>query len=196
MTTLFGRRVLLRPLVVSDFGAWRSVRRANAEWLIKWEPQRLANHPDPVEDRHAFSVRCSARQRERQLGTAYGFGIFVNGDLAGEMNISSVQRGPFQSAYIGYWIDRRHAGEGYTPEALVVAAKFVFEDIGLHRIQASVIPRNTASRRVMDKLGVREEGTAKRYLEINGVWEDHVRYAITIEEWHARQEDLEATWIR
>lgn len=196
MTTLFGRRVLLRPLVVSDFEAWRSVRRANSEWLIKWEPQRLPNLPDPVEDRHAFSVRCSARQRERQLGTAYGFGIFVNGDLAGEMNISSVQRGPFQSAYIGYWIDRRHAGEGYTPEALVVAAKFVFEDIGLHRIQASVIPRNTASRRVMDKLGVREEGTAKRYLEINGVWEDHVRYAMTIEEWHARQEDLEANWIR
>ncbi|MEE9417528.1 MAG: GNAT family protein [Acidimicrobiales bacterium] len=195
MTTLFGRRVLLRPLVVSDFESWQAVRRANAEWLIKWEPQRLANHPDPVEDRHAFSVRCSARQRERQLGTAYGFGIFVSGNFAGEMNISSIQRGPFQSAYVGYWIDRRLAGEGYTPEAFVVATKFVFEDIGLHRIQASVIPRNTASRRVMDKLGLREEGTAQRYLEINGVWEDHVRYAMTAEEWQACHEDLEATWL-
>ncbi len=195
MTTLFGRRVLLRPLVVSDFPAWREVRRRNEEWLTKWEPTRLPGSPDVVEDRDAFSVRCSARQRERQLGAGYGFGVFVDGEFAGEINLSSVQRGPFQSAYVGYWIDEAKAGEGYTPEALVVAARFAFEELRLHRIQIAIIPRNAASHRVVAKLAIRNEGTALRYLEINGQWEDHVRYAMTSEEWAERVEELCRDWI-
>ena len=143
-----------------------------------------------VEDRDAFAVRCSARQRERQLGTGYGFGIFVDGDFAGEINLTAVQRGPFQSAYVGYWIDEKHAGNGYMPEALVVLAQFAFDELHLHRIQISIIPRNSASRRVVEKLGIRDEGVAARYLEINGVWEDHIRYAITAEEWDDRRDAL------
>lgn len=195
MTTLFGRRVLLRPLTVGDFPAWQEVRRRNVDWLTKWEPARVPGQPDVVEDREAFAVRCSARQRERQLGTGYGFGIFVDGELAGEINLSSVQRGPFQSAYVGYWIDEKRAGNGYVPEALVVLLRFVFEELHLHRVQIAIIPRNAASRRVVEKLGIREEGTALRYLEINGVWEDHVRYAITAEEWAERREELLSAWV-
>jgi [ribosomal protein S5]-alanine N-acetyltransferase len=193
--TLFGRRVLLRPLTVSDFPAWREVRRRNADWLTRWEPARLPGQPDTVEEREAFGLRCSARQRERQLGTGFGFGIFVEGDLAGEINLSSVQRGPFQSCYVGYWIDERHAGHGYVPEALVVLVRFAFEELRLHRVQIAIIPRNTNSRRVVEKLAVRDEGTAQRYLEINGVWEDHVRYAITVEEWNERRDALLAEWV-
>jgi len=195
MSTLLGRRVLLRPLGVSDFSAWSEVRTRAADWLLAWEPRRLPGQPDVTTDRDAFSVRCSARERERQLGTAYGFGIFVEGRFAGEINISSIQRGPFQSAYVGYWVDEAVAGNGYTPEALVVLARFAFDDLRLHRIQVSIIPRNTASRRVVEKLKIRDEGTAERYLEINGVWEDHVRYAITAEEWQQRRDDLLTEWI-
>ena len=194
-TALFGRRVMLRPLVLSDFAAWREVRHRCGEWLTKWEPMRLPNQPDTTEDRDAFAVRCSARQRERQLGTGYGFGIFVDGSFCGEINLSSIQRGPFQNAYVGYWIDERHAGHGYVPEAVVTLARYVFEDLHLHRIQISIIPRNRASRRVVEKLQLRDEGVAVRYLEINGVWEDHVRYALTREEWVARRDELLATWI-
>jgi ribosomal-protein-alanine N-acetyltransferase len=195
MSTIFGRRILLRPLVASDFPAWREVRRRNVDWLTKWEAQRIQGQPDMVEDRDAFAVRCSARQRERQLGTAFGFGIFVDGDLAGEINLSSIQRGPFQNAYVGYWIDEKHAGNGYMPEAVVVLARFAFDDLHLHRIQVAIIPRNSASRRVVEKLDLREEGIAERYLEINGVWEDHVRYAITVEEWDDRRDELVKAWI-
>ena len=141
--------------------------------------------PDPVQNRDAFAVRCGARQRERQLGTGYGYGIFVDGHFAGEINLSIVQRGPFQSAYVGYWIDEAQAGQGYMPEALVLLCRAAFEDLHLHRVQISIIPRNTASRRVVEKLGIRDEGVAQRYLEINGVWEDHIRYAMTVEEWDA-----------
>ena len=211
---LHGRRVLLRALEVNDFGSWQEVRRRNQHWLTQWEPQRLSGAPDIVEDRVAFANRCSARQRERQRGSGpvafanrcsarqrSGNGvlvtasIFVDDTFAGEINLNSIQRGPFQSCYVGYWIDEALAGNGYMPEALVVVARFAFEELRLHRIQVAIVPRNTASRRVVEKLKLREEGTAVRYLEINGVWEDHIRYGFTVEEWHERADELVAEWI-
>src|SRR4051812_9953184 len=188
MTTIIGRRIVLRPLRGNDFVAWREVRQHNVDWLTKWEPQRVPGQPDTTRDRDAFLVRCSARERERQLGTGYGFGIFVEGEFAGEINVNAVQRGPFQNAYIGYWIDERRAGNSYVPEAVVAVARFVFEELQLHRVQISIIPRNAASRRVVEKLQLRDEGVAQRYLEINGVWEDHIRYALTSEEWAQRRD--------
>lgn len=190
MTTLFAKRVVLRPLVSDDFPQWREVRRANLDWLTKWEPKRLPASPDVIEDRSAFSMRCHSRERERQLGSGYGFGVFVGGNFAGEVNLNSVQRGPFQNAYVGYWIDQRQAGHGYTPEGVVAVIRYAFEELDLHRVQISIVPRNTASRRVVEKIGVRAEGVAERYLEINGTWEDHIRFAMTSEEWDERAADL------
>jgi len=172
MTTLFAKRVVLRPLVSDDFPQWREVRRTNLDWLTKWEPKRLPSAPDVVEDRSAFAMRCHSRERERQLGSGYGFGVFVGGNFAGEVNLNSVQRGPFQNAYVGYWIDQRHAGKGYTPEGVVAVMRYAFEELDLHRVQISIVPRNTASRRVVEKIGVRAEGVAERYLEINGTWDE------------------------
>lgn len=192
---LVGRRLALRPLSVADWEAWSEVRRRCRDWLVRWEPAPLPTQPDPADDRRVFAARCGARDRERQLGTGYGFGVFVAGRFAGEINLSSIQRGPFQNGYVGYWIDQALAGHGYVPEAVVVLLRFAFEDLSLHRIQISVIPRNGPSNRVAAKLGLRNEGIALRYLEINGVWEDHVRYAITAEEWAARRDTFAATWL-
>jgi ribosomal-protein-alanine N-acetyltransferase len=194
-STLKGRRVTLRPLRADDFDAWRGVRERSAGWLLKWEPRLPPGQPDPSRSAAAFAARCSARQREWQLGSGYGFGIFVGSGLVGEINLSGLQRGPFQNAYVGYWVAEEFAGQGYVPEALVVLARFAFEDLGLHRVQVAIIPRNRNSRRVVEKLGLREEGLAERYLEIDGVWEDHVRYALTSEEWGQRGEQLVKEWI-
>lgn len=194
-TQLRGRRVVLRPLVLSDFDAWREVRRRNRDWLLKWEPKPPPGQPDDTESRPAFNARCGAREREWQLGTGYGFGIFVDDALAGEINLSGVQRGPFQNAYVGYWIDEAQAGNGYVPESLVVVARFAFEELRLHRIQVAIIPRNRASRRVVEKLQLRDEGVAQRYLAINGAWEDHIRFAMTAEEWVDRATDLVDRWV-
>ena len=195
MSTLFGRRVLLCPLAPTDFGAWQEVRRRNVDWLTKWEAARIPGAPDPVEDKGAFDARCAARQRERMLGTGFGFGLFVEGAFAGEINLNTIQRGPFQNAYVGYWIDERCAGKSLMSEAVVVLARYAFDELHLHRIQIAIIPRNRNSRRVMEKLDIREEGVALRYLEINGVWEDHVRYAMTVEEWEERHEALLRDWV-
>jgi ribosomal-protein-alanine N-acetyltransferase len=195
-TVLRGRRIELRPLELADFESWREVRRRCADWLLRWEPAPPPGQTDVTNNRQAFAARCGARRREWQLGTGYGFGIFVADRFAGEINVNSVQRGPFQNAYVGYWIDQLQAGKGLVPEALVIVARFGFEDLALHRLQVAIIPRNVASRRVVEKLELRDEGVALRYLEINGVWEDHVRYAMTVEEWVERREALLDTWVR
>lgn len=194
-TTLIGRRIVLRPLRSGDFAQWREVRTANEAWLTKWEPRRIPGGPDVINDRGAFSLRCHSREREWQTGAAFGFGIFVGGQFAGETNINSVQRGPFQNAYLGYWIDERQAGNGYVPEAVVLVLRYAFEQLALHRVQISIVPRNAASRRVVEKLDIRCEGTAVRYLEINGQWEDHMRFAITAEEWAERAASFTDDWL-
>jgi ribosomal-protein-alanine N-acetyltransferase len=195
MTLLRGRRISLRALVPTDFGQYAEVRKRNGEWLTVWEPARMPGQPDPADSYDAFVARCSARQRERQLGTGFGFGIFVGQQLGGEINLSSVQRGAFQSGYVGYWVDQAQAGHGYCPEAVVAVCRYAFEELALHRLQLSIVPRNQASRRVVEKLGLRDEGVAVRYLQINGRWEDHIRYAITSEEWTARGDDLKRQWL-
>jgi ribosomal-protein-alanine N-acetyltransferase len=192
---LYGRRVMLRPLGTSDFAAWREIRLRNEDWLLPWEPLRQPSMPDPTRDRSAFDARCTARDRERAADHAYPFGVFVDQQLAGEININNVTRGALQSATIGYWIDRQRAGHGYIAEAVVVAARFAFEQLQLHRLEICIVPRNTNSRRVMEKLRFRAEGVAERFLEIAGTWEDHVRYAITVEEWRDRQDELMSAWI-
>ncbi len=192
---LYGRRVMLRPLGPTDFAAWREVRLRNEEWLVPWEPARQLSMPDPTRDRSAFEARCTARERERSSDHAYPFGVFVDQQFAGEINLNNVTRGALQSATVGYWIDQARAGRGYIAEAVVVLTRFAFEQLQLHRLEVCIVPRNTNSRRVMEKLRLRNEGLAERYLEINGTWEDHVRYAITAEEWAVRCDELTTAWI-
>lgn len=192
---LHGRRIVMRPLGVSDFRNWSEVRQRNADWLNVWEPIRHANLPDPTVDRSAFVARCAQRDRDRANGTAYQFAIFVDHRVAGEVNLNNVVRGAMQSCTVGYWIDQRHAGNGYVAEGVVTVMQFAFEQLGLHRVEICIVPRNSNSRRVVEKLGLRDEGTALRYLEINGVWEDHVRYGMTSEEWTERRQELTEAWL-
>lgn len=147
------------------------------------------------EDFRSFTNRCAIRERERHLGTGFGFGIFVDEVFVGEITISGVMRGPLQSAYVGYWIDERVAGQGLMPESLVVVLDYCFETLRLHRVEVNIIPRNSASKRVVEKVGIRCEGVAERYLEIDGAWEDHARYAITVEEWNDKVLDLRARFL-
>jgi ribosomal-protein-alanine N-acetyltransferase len=186
---------VLRPLAPADFSAWREVRLRNEAWLLPWEPLRPAGMADPTRDRSAFDARCAARERERAADHAYPFGVFVDQQFAGEVNLNNVTRGALQGATIGYWIDQARAGHGYIAEAVVVTLRFAFEQIQLHRVEICIVPRNTNSRRVVEKLDLRCEGVAERFLEINGTWEDHLRFAITAEEWHARGAQLTSTWI-
>ena len=196
MTELIGARVLLRPLRAEDWQAWREVRLRCRGWLERWEPVAEAGSADPALDFEAFRARCAAWERQRHFDAAYGFGLFLdNGRFVGEVSIGSVQRGPFQMGYIGYWVDEACSGKGYVPEGVVVLIRYAFETLRMHRLEAAIVPRNAPSRRVAEKLGLRDEGTAHRFLQIQGVYEDHIRYAITLEEWRERGHELVAQFL-
>ncbi|MFV0308512.1 MAG: GNAT family N-acetyltransferase [Desertimonas sp.] len=192
---LFGKRVMLRPLVAADFDAWRHTRTANDAWLRPWEPRRPPLVNDPTHQRDVFATRCAIRDRDASHGSAFGFGLFVRDQLAGEVNLNHVLRGALQTGTIGYWIDQAWAGQSLVAEGVVVLAQFAFEQLDLHRLEICIVPRNHNSRRVMQKLELREEGIALRYLEINGTWEDHVRYGFTVEEWKMRRDELRQRWL-
>ena len=186
---------MLRPLAANDFAAFSEVRIRNGRWLTDWEPLRPAAAVDPAYNAEAFERRCVVRERERAAGNAYSFGIFVDSVFCGEVNLNGVTRGSMQSATVGYWVDHAKAGHGYVPEAVAVVTRFAFEQLRLHRLEICIIPRNANSLRVVHKLEWRYEGRAERFLEINGVWEDHDRFGFTIEEWDIRAEDLSRDWL-
>ena len=153
-------------------------------------------HARPDRERDAFAVRCSARERERQLGAGYGFGIFVDSAFAGEINLNSVQRGPFQNAYVGYWIDQAQAGQQlHARERRVVLPASPSTTSACTACRSPSSPATRTAGGSIEKLRFREEGVALRYLEINGAWEDHVRYAITSEEWEERRAELTPAWL-
>ncbi len=192
---LEGKRVKLRPLSIDDFEQWKEVRVRCSEWLRKWEPRSSLGGYEAY-DKRLFGARCTTAERDRLSDSAYAFGLFIGGRLIGETNIASVQRGPFQNGSIGYWIDQEMAGNGYMPESVALVMRFAFETVSLHRIQISIIPRNFSSRRVPEKLKMRIEGMALRYLEINGVWEDHVHYAMTAEEWVLMRPEYDVNFFK
>lgn len=115
--------------------------------------------------------------------TGYAFGLFAEeGCLVGRVNLSNVTRGVFQNATLGYSMDGTYSGQGWMSEAVRWVTQFGFASLLLHRIQAAVMPHNIPSIRVLDKCGYRLEGLALRYLKINDQWQDHLLYAITLEE--------------
>jgi ribosomal-protein-alanine N-acetyltransferase len=111
------------------------------------------------------------------------FWLFKREDAAfataiGNIAFNNIVRGAFQSCHLGYQLDEREVNQGFMTEALRRAIDYAFDDMKLHRIEANVMPRNQRSRRVVEKLGFAEEGLARQYLKINGVWEDHIHYII------------------
>jgi ribosomal-protein-alanine N-acetyltransferase len=173
---LQGDGVFLRYPQMSDYPAWASLRSESREFLAPWEPTWA---PDEL-SRAAFRRRIRRYQREIRSDLAYPFFVFRTDDnaLIGGCTLSNVRRGVTQSTALGYWIGERHARHGYMNAALRAILPFVFRVLALHRVEAACIPENEASRALLAKLGFREEGRARRYLQINGEWRDHLLYAL------------------
>ncbi len=101
----------------------------------------------------------------------------------GAVGISNIVRGAFQSCTIGYWIGLEYSRQGYMTDALALTLHTCFCTLGLHRVEANIMPSNRASTALVARLGFRKEGLARRYLRINGRWRDHVRWGMTIEDY-------------
>ncbi|MCP2261944.1 ribosomal-protein-alanine N-acetyltransferase [Streptoalloteichus tenebrarius] len=173
--------VALRPPRLFDGAAWSRVRLRDRALLEPWEPSLGA----AWEDRNTVlawpgqwsSLRSMARQ-----GQALPFVITVDGEFSGQITIGNVVRGALRSAWVGYWVAGDRVRGGVATAAVALVADHCFGAAGLHRLEATVRPENAASLRVLAKLGFREEGLFRRYLEVDGAWRDHVCLAMTAED--------------
>ncbi|MGN6430014.1 MAG: GNAT family N-acetyltransferase [Gaiellaceae bacterium] len=173
--------IYLRELEVDDAETLLELLLRERSFLDQWEPTR----PEGFYTLETHTRRLAKLQEADDIVDS---GIFLaDGDeLVGRIQLSGISRGPFENAYLGYFVSERHNGRGYATEAVRQAVDAAFGELGLHRVQAAVMPRNVASVRVLEKAGFREEGFAPRYLQIAGAWEDHKLFAVTAEEWPIR----------
>jgi ribosomal-protein-alanine N-acetyltransferase len=181
--------VLLRPYRRGDAHAWSEIRRANEAWLAKWEPTPYGSWAELNSPAAFRTVHADLRKAARR-GFAMPFAVCLRSDgdvgepeeqLVGQVTLGNIVRRAFCSAYAGYWVDERVAGRGITPTALALVVDHAFAT-GLHRIEVNIRPDNVASRRVVEKLGFRQEAYHQRYLHIDGEWRDHLGYALTTED--------------
>ncbi|MBP7263837.1 MAG: GNAT family N-acetyltransferase [Spirochaetia bacterium] len=170
-----GRLLLVRPSRV-DAGVVRAFLLENRGFFEPWEPLR----GDDYFGRSAVRQRLAQTARDTRSGSALAALIVAKGtgELLGDLSLSAIVRGPFQSCYLGYKLGRRHTGRGYMTEALAAFVRVAFGSLKLHRIEANIMPANEASARVAVRAGFTREGASARYLKINGRWEDHDHYAI------------------
>jgi len=173
---LEGDGVRLRPHRNGDFVEWAALRTASRDFLQPWEPTW------PADDltRGAWRRRLSAYAHDMERGLAFPFLVFRQSDnvMVGGITLSNVRRGVAQMGSIGYWVGEPYARRGHTVAAVRAVTRFAFERLGLHRVEAACIPSNEPSRGVLLKAGFTQEGLARAYLRINGIWQDHLLFGL------------------
>jgi len=170
-------RLVLRPLAESDHDEYVRMHEVSAEHFRPWFPA-----PDgrSIDDR--FSEALVLTRRGLEAGTEARLAAFdADGALLGTFSLSQIFRRVFQNAYAGWAVSAEHIGRGIATEGVTALLDLAFTPeplgLGLHRVQANIIPSNVASVRVAEKAGFRLEGHAKEYLKIDGRWQDHLMYA-------------------
>ena len=171
-----GAGVFLRPPEMRDHDSWARLREVSRSFLAPWEPTW------PADDltRGAFRLRVRRYNEEIERDEAYPFFVFREHDkaLLGGLTLGQMRRGVAQAATLGYWMGEPHAGKGYMSEAVRVASSFAFATLRLHRLEATCLPENMASARLLERVGFQREGQARAYLRINGAWRDHLLFAL------------------
>ena len=173
---LVSGEVYLRPPVRGDWRQWSTLRGKSRAFLEPWEPTWARD----TLTRKAFLRRLRVYALNSQADTGYSFFIFRASDdqLVGGISLNHVRRGVSQTCSIGYWVGEEHARRGYMTAALSGLLPFAFDHLCLHRISAATLVHNTASRTLLKNVGFSEEGFARKYLRINGEWQDHVVFAM------------------
>lgn len=179
-----GERILLRPPNINDHTQWAAIRKRCRDYLQPFEPLWTLE----TLKLESFERRIERQAHDWHMGRGNAFLIFKdNGQtLIGGMNINNICRGAAQYCTLGYWIDEAEQGKGYMREALDVTLEYCFKVLKLHRVNASTLGHNERSRHLLIKCGFEEEGFAKKYLQINGAWQDHILYGLPVESWKSR----------
>jgi [ribosomal protein S5]-alanine N-acetyltransferase len=178
-----GERVFLRHPVPADRDELLSLRAANRSHLEKWEPKASPGFDAfGLDWVNAFLATRRGTRGERSLVCR-----IHDGAILGQISFNTILRGPLQQCFLGWWIGAAHEGGGNMTEAVRLACHHAFTTLGLHRVEANIVPTNARSRALAERAGLKYEGYSPRYLEIAGVWTDHERWALTLEDWIAQR---------
>ncbi|MGW0802675.1 GNAT family N-acetyltransferase [Nonomuraea sp. NPDC002799] len=161
--------VVLRPATEQDAEAVLRACLRNREHLRRWEPRR----PEEYFTLSGQAHRLTNLLAQQADGRAMAWVLADGDEVVGRMTLNDIVRGPFLNANLGYWIDAGYAGRGLTTKAVLEVCRMADQDLGLHRIAAGTLLDNAASQSVLGKCGFELFGTAPRYLEIDGRWQDH-----------------------
>jgi ribosomal-protein-alanine N-acetyltransferase len=177
---LTGERVFLRPPARADYEAWSALRARSHGFLAPWEP----SWPADALSRASFRARIARYSEDWRGDQGYNFFIFRPDEtLVGGVGLSNVRRGVAETASLGYWVGEPFARQRFMTAALPLVLDFSFDRLRLHRVEAACLPTNVPSRALLLRTGFHEEGYARRYLLIDGKWQDHLLFAILREDW-------------
>ena len=173
-------RLLLRPPLMADHAAWVELRTVSRAFLEPWEP----TWPEDDLEKSAFRRRLRRYTAEMRDGHTFPWFVFdaASRALLGGVTLAQVRRGVTQAGTLGYWMGAPHAGKGVMTEAVGLVVRFAFSTLHLHRLEASCLPDNTRSIRLLEKVGFSREGLARRYLCIAGDWRDHILWGLLAED--------------
>lgn len=177
LPTLATDRLTIEHIEASHAPLLAEFFRRNEAHLARWDPPR----PAGIRGTGFWEAECERAVDEFNDGLVARWALFLRGapsQVIGRINYTQIARGPFQSCILGYALDVAFERRGLMQEGLRATIAHVFEALRLHRIQASYMPENVRSGRLLQKLGFRREGVAPQYLFIDGAWRNHVVTAL------------------
>lgn len=177
MIKLATERLILKTLNQKHAGIVLDYLTRNEKFFKPWGSE----YPDGFFTLNFQKKSLRAIEQQEKAGAQYRFFIFKKDGgnrIIGNVSFSEVIRANFQCCFLGYKIDEHENNNGYATESIGRCVRFAFDDLKLHRIEANIIPKNPASMRVIEKLGFVNEGLSKKYLKIDGEWQDHYHFAL------------------
>lgn len=178
---LLGKNLILQSPRMADFEQWRELRQQSEAFLRPFEPSWAADELT----RKSFRKRVEYYQQRQKNGNSYAFFLKSRpaGQLLGGLTLSNVRYGVIGSGALGYWIGMPYARKGHMSEAIGILLPFAFKTLGLHRLEAACLTHNIASVALLQKTGFVREGLARKYLRIDGEWQDHLLFALLAEDY-------------
>lgn len=180
--------VFIRPPSPSDREEWCALWDASWPFLKPWMPRPESREAGLAGTRFDTILRTADTPTDQKHMVCRA----GDGRIVGVVNLGQIFMGPFRSCHMGYWVGAVYAGQGYTSAGVRLVLARAFGPLGLHRVEANIMPHNAASLALARHVGFREEGFSPRYLKIAGKWQDHARFAMTAEDWRELRKESRA----
>ena len=170
------KNLILRSLDIEDLIVLKNYLLENQDFMKEWSPTTDSSFYE--NENLEKIIFDEIKQNENKSALKLHLFLKKENKLIGSISLSNIVYGPFLSCFLGYKLHKDYLKKGYMSQALEKIINIAFDEFKLHRIEANIIPKNTASQKLVQKFGFENEGLSKKYLKINGVWEDHYHYVL------------------